>query len=380
MYESIFIQRFRGLENVTIDRLAKINILVGKNGTGKSTVLEALWLHSNPTQSLVMRIDQFRTFSWEIPGIGLTLLPWRHLFYKYEVQEPITISGQANSRRWVLTIRQATDTDLSSFIQNNLPALQASFLGAIRTNPIETSDRLSVPKSIDALNPLNVDHPGLLLIEYQSEDGEQHVTGVVAQQGGVLSTLAGSDKPIVLASLLTPATRYQDEIVVRFGRIDQENKLDRVLKFVRILEPGLKRLSAIPRFAGGTNIYADIGQKELIPVQLMGGGFLSVLAFAILTASLEGGLVLIDEIENGVHYSAHEALWKGLYELCSETGTQVVATTHSLECIEAARAVIPADAFLVHRLDRDMKSGRIRAESLDADMLQSASDMGLEVR
>ncbi len=112
----------------------------------------------------------------------------------------------------------------------------------------------------------------------------------------------------------------------------------------------------------------------------MGGGFLSVLAYAILTADLEGGLVLIDEIENGVHYSAHRTLWKALYELCSETGAQVVATTHSQECIEAARAVIPADAFLVHRLDRDMKSGHIRVESLDADMLQSASDMGLEVR
>ncbi len=46
MYESVSIQRFRGLESVAIDRLAKINLLIGKNGTGKSTILEALWLQS----------------------------------------------------------------------------------------------------------------------------------------------------------------------------------------------------------------------------------------------------------------------------------------------------------------------------------------------
>src|SRR5260370_7597047 len=136
MYESISIQRFRGLDHVTIDRLAKINILVGKNGTAKSTVREALWLHSNPTQSLVTRVDLFRTFSWDMPGIARTVLPWRHLFYKYEVQEPIAISGQANSRRTGLTLRQATHTALSSFIQHNLPSLHTTFPAFIPPNPI----------------------------------------------------------------------------------------------------------------------------------------------------------------------------------------------------------------------------------------------------
>jgi len=380
LYENLSIQRFRGLKNLTIDRLAQINLLIGKNGAGKSTVLEALWLHSNPTQSLITRVDLFRTFSWETQGISRAILPWRHLFYGYEVQEPITISGQANSRTWTVRVRQATEADVAAFVQKNLSTLQASFLGSIPTNQIDSSDKLNVSQSKDTLNPLNVGRPSLLLVEFQAEDGEQNVTGMITTAGGILSASPVSNDPIILAALLTPATRYVDETVVRFGRIDQENKLERVLKFVCILEPGLKRLSAIPRSGGGTNIFADIGQKELVPVQLMGGGFLSILAFAILTADLEGGLILIDEIENGVHYSALKALWKGFYELCLETGAQVIATTHSLECIEAARAVIPEEAFLVHRIDRNMKSGRVRVESLDAGMLQSASDMGLEVR
>jgi energy-coupling factor transporter ATP-binding protein EcfA2 len=380
MYERVSIHRFRGLQNVTLDRLAKINVVVGKNGTGKSTVLEALWLHANPTPSLLTRVDLFRPFSWEMPGIGRVALPWRHLFYQYDVQEPITISGQANGRQWILTVRQATEADVTSFLQKNPSILQTGLLGSISTGPTEIGDRLGLGKAKETLNPLNVGRPTLLLVEVQTDRGEQHAAGVIATPGGTWSTLAHTDEPMVLAALLTPSTRYMDEIVVRFGRIDQENKLDRVLKFVRILEPNLKRLSAIPSSSGGTNIYADIGQKELIPVQLMGGGFLSILAFAILTADLEGGLILIDEIENGVHYAALSSLWKGLYELCAETGAQVVATTHSLECLEAARTVIPTEAFLAHRLDRDLPSGRIRVESLDAAMLQSAADMGLEVR
>ena len=55
------------------------------------------------------------------------------------------------------------------------------------------------------MNPLNVGRPSLLLVEFQAEDGEQNVTGMITTAGGILSASPVSNEPIILAALLTPA-------------------------------------------------------------------------------------------------------------------------------------------------------------------------------
>ena len=112
----------------------------------------------------------------------------------------------------------------------------------------------------------------------------------------------------------------------------------------------------------------------------MGQGFQNVVTFAIATAVTGNGVVLIDEIENGVYYATLEPLWRTLYSLCVEMNTQIIATTHSLECVEAARRAIPSDGFLVHRFSRSPESGDVVVHTLDADMLDDAREMELEVR
>lgn len=358
MYEQISIQGFRGIKELVIDKLAPINILIGNNGSGKSSVLEALWLHSNPNQTLVTLVDNFRGYSWEPVEVGRSTIPWKHLFFGFELQSQISISGQADNQRWSLRLRQTTESDA-------LPPIQI--------NPPESSERL---------NPLSVGRPSQLIVESQ-EEGKEPVTPsiVVTPQGGLaIINQPAQATPIVLAALLTSPSSVLPGIALRFGRIDRENKQGTVLKLARILEPHLERLSVVPRPDGRSDLYADIRQKELLPVQLIGGGFVNVVCFATMAVDVEGGLLLIDEIENGIHYSALEPLWKGIWGLCTELGVQIVATTHSLECVEAARAVLPPEAFLVHRLERNAQTGSVRVGSLDAEMLEGAANMGVEVR
>src|SRR5438132_56917 len=72
MYANLAIKRFRGLRDVSVSRLARVNLLIGNNGTGKTTLLEALWLHSNPSADLVGRVDAFRSYAWDVPLAGLS--------------------------------------------------------------------------------------------------------------------------------------------------------------------------------------------------------------------------------------------------------------------------------------------------------------------
>ncbi len=370
MYERISIQNFRGLKELTIERLAPINILIGNNGSGKSTVLEAMWLHADPLESeLVNRVDAFRGLPlWRILEIGRADFPWKHLFYDFETKEPIIFSGKADKRAWTLKLRHITESD------RLLPFWEG--------RPI-SRDRLDLLESRDLLNPLNVGRASQLILEYNPEQGEPAVMGITSTSDGnfAFTNRPSLVEPVVPALLLPPIAHDSQEMAIRFGSVDRSNKQERVVKFVRTIEPRLRRFSTIPTRSKFIDLYADIGQKELIPVQLMGSGFVQLVNFAISVASLErDGLLLIDEIENGIHYSALESLWKGIWGLHQETGVQIVATTHSQECFEAARAALPPEAFLVHRLERDRQTGKVRVGTLDASMLRGAANMGVEVR
>jgi predicted ATPase len=122
------------------------------------------------------------------------------------------------------------------------------------------------------------------------------------------------------------------------------------------------------------------GWITTIPAIKKGTGRLLSLLLGVITAAER--IVLIDEIENGIHYSALVDVWKALAQSARVADVQIVATTHSWECIVAAqRAFADAvdDDFRLHRMDRGA-DGRIRAFSLGREALATAVRMGMEVR
>src|SRR5207245_792380 len=47
------------------------------------------------------------------------------------------------------------------------------------------------------------------------------------------------------------------------------------------------------------------------------------------------GFLLIEEAENGLHYSIQPDVWRLIFRVASRMNVQVLATTHSWDCIEA---------------------------------------------
>ena len=48
MFQTIDIKAYRGLKNITLQNLSRVNILVGENNTGKTSILEAIQLLRDP--------------------------------------------------------------------------------------------------------------------------------------------------------------------------------------------------------------------------------------------------------------------------------------------------------------------------------------------
>jgi AAA15 family ATPase/GTPase len=114
----------------------------------------------------------------------------------------------------------------------------------------------------------------------------------------------------------------------------------------------------------------------------MGDGLTRLFHIGLAMANASGGILLIDEFENGLHWEVQAELWKALFEAANQFGVQVFATTHSNDCIQAfveARKdrLISSESF-VYRLER--RGDNIHAHEFSSQGLEAAMRQGIEVR
>jgi ABC-type glutathione transport system ATPase component len=172
-----------------------------------------------------------------------------------------------------------------------------------------------------------------------------------------------------------------EQDVKYFGELEAAKRQAEILPALQILEPRLRKLSLVP-LAGESVLHGDIdGLPRLVPVPFMGEGMRRVLSIVLAIANAPGGVVLVDEIENGLHYSVQVDVWKAIARAARDADVQMFATTHSWECIEAAHHPFKEAGpyeFRYYRLDR--RGTEITVKSLDERMLDAVEKSDLEVR
>ena len=132
-------------------------------------------------------------------------------------------------------------------------------------------------------------------------------------------------------------------------------------------------------------IYGHIGSGLPRPMSVTGDGTKRLLALALSFLRLRNGIMLIDEVENGLHHSALVDVWKNLEWLSREFNVQVFATMHSYECVKAAHAAFKlnecGDELAYIRLQRNIRTQRIECVPYDdLEAFDYAMEYGREVR
>jgi predicted ATPase len=156
--------------------------------------------------------------------------------------------------------------------------------------------------------------------------------------------------------------------------IERQGYLPEVEEVIRLIEPKLQRMTLITNDRGLPSVYGDIGIGALLPMALMGDGTNRLLDLALGFLPARDGIILIDEIETGIHHSRLETVWKNLDWLSREFNVQVFATTHSYECIVAANNAfneLESDELHLHRLYRrgdQMKAVTYNKDALDTNI------------
>ena len=137
------------------------------------------------------------------------------------------------------------------------------------------------------------------------------------------------------AQFLSTRNASPHEDAVRLGRLRRRKQGDLVLDALRIIEPRLRSIEDSVA-SGAPMISGDIGLSELVPLAVMGEGMIRIARLVLAVVDSPDGLVLVDEVETGLHHSVLPEVWKAVDAVARRFGTQIVATTHSYECMQAA--------------------------------------------
>ena len=355
MLTGLTVRNFRCLSNLTLDSLGRINLIAGRNGAGKTSLLEALWLFGARNEpGLGIRADAFRGLTIQTPRTF-----FRNIFHEFDTQKQIEIIARGNwgnePRRLDLSLSERTvrrfHNDGSTLTETE-PSARSRSEGGIE-----------------------------IVFEYRHDDGGVHRSRVWWSDEGIheeRNPVAGWPVSYFMSAVSRESLQ---NVAAVLGDLQLQGLDGEMLTLLRKLEPRLEGVT--PIIIGDTIvIHAKVkGEDRLIPVRLMGEGFSRMFDLATFMSTARGGLLMIDEIENGLHHSVFEDIFSVLPDLARTFDVQVFATTHSAECIEAAHRALGQQGdqeFSFHRLDR--RNGEIRAVHFDHEMLETSASHSMEVR
>lgn len=160
---------------------------------------------------------------------------------------------------------------------------------------------------------------------------------------------------------------------------------DEVISSLRKLEPNARdvdlRADPLLSFRSRVALRIENGESSQAPIGSFGEGITWMFALALAAAATPGRLLLVDDIDAGLHHRVMADMWTMIIDAAQRRDLQVFATTHSIDCLRALHRVCAADPIRAEaiRIVRVVK-GRSSGITFDADELDVAIEGELEVR
>jgi hypothetical protein len=356
MWQSFTVKNFRSFRELTLQPLGRVNLIAGKNNSGKTALLEALYLHSYPQDvTLPFSVNELRGPA-SLKKYDHSLCSW--LFHDKNTSCELELSGR-DEQGATHTLRMWVGESAFAQYPEAKKYLAPSFINEAWSAKVPA---LLFKGEAAGKETWSVSFPSDIAIS----DGMSWIGSNVPWNGP--SIFIGS------------VGRPPDEDVKVFREVEAAGRQEEMLPGLQILEPRLQRLSV--EFSGSKEvIQGDIGLSHPVPLSFMGEGTRRLLSIVLAITTASGGNVLIDEVESGLHYSVLTRVWQAIGHAARQADVQVFATTHSYECIVAAHEAFTANGPYDLRLFRlDRVGEEIKVAAYDKDVLGYATEMNHEVR
>lgn len=345
MLSSIHIQGFKDFKDTQIAPLRKVNLILGGQNVGKTSLLEAVYLGASNVGSVQSLPAVFRPTEGNDTKRFIDMT-FKGVWGKIDLEFDLEL---------VLTALYEGEEDERVF---------ASLITEI--NPPTTAR--THPQVIGGLG-----FDGMQFQQYvESSTLFKMDAGTAPSPSDLLQ--------IPLAISVNPPN--QSDAVQSFDRVVLKRKKRALLDLLCRIEPRLEDMHSLSP-DGELRVYVELdGQASAVPLPQLGHGFSRLLHLYCGLLVTDAKLALVDEVENGIHFASLPILFKGIQDMAANQGIQILMTTHSWDCIRAAYKTF-ADAdnlqdFQLIRLERE--GDNVRAVVINDEALDTVMEAGYEVR
>lgn len=361
---SFVVNSFRAIRSLSLPELGSVNLFVGKNNAGKSSLLEAIQLFSH------------RNFK-SMPAVVLDVIR-NHSDYR-----PSLFSASRG---------EAEAPDLQAAVES----VETLFFGCFDDRPLHSATMLIESMGSEGLT---IALPWTSVYE-QAEEQHAPLRPALIDPGNAFLSVATEetqvDIPLEWLMRRVPITRVgrrTPALFISAAGLDSSRARqlwdsiavsgleELVTDAVRSLVPDLEKILLIGESGTRTVLCRLRGVARPVPIRSMGDGVNRVFGLAVGIVHARGGVILIDEVENGLHHTAQRDVWNSIFRLSQSLDVQVFATTHSWESVVAFQAAAnesPSKGML-YRLERGL-DGHSRAEQYTEEEVAIAAEQQIEVR
>ena len=380
MLQSLKIEGFRGFQNFEMANLGRINLLVGKNNSGKTSILEAIqFLYVQNNLDIFLETISYRgEFSWSESN-RTKVFEICHLFPGHEIipSKEIIIIGSRESHQESVTISvKSIPIQLSLFSDKNDDLNNDNIFDDEEWNKLLLSIRWS-----QSQKPIELE---LLANGTLARDSIRRIASLSR-----ISHKIGIDNKIELR-FLTPFSLTSSDMAALFDNIVLSPLEDLIIESLKIIEPKIERIASIGsgKYSTANNLGVRGGflikiknHDQPIPIGSLGDGFWRMLGLVLAMVNLENGILLVDEIDSRLHFTVMTDMWKVVWETAKKLNIQVFATTHNRDCWQSLAELITEEKITdneitIQRIDKDKE----KAVSFNTRQIYLASERDIEVR
>lgn len=363
MINGISIQNYRNYKNTKIDGFKRFNLIGGLNNSGKTILLEAILLNLSPTAQNVTMIRKLRE---DLDMKELPEYAWDNFFLNQDKNNKIIISSTSENKR------------------NNILSIECNEIADNFKEDEKDEKDENLQIVINDFIDNDVFLKSVLHFKYEIEGKEVPILDLMAHKKG--TTIKELNIPVNNTSVkfIPASSRRTSSILARdYGVAEKKGKEDKVLEALKIIDENIEaiKISVI----GGAHIEIKRIDENFMPVSLFGDAINKILNIVLTLINNNGDILLIDEIENGIHYKIQKDFWKFIFSLSHKNmfDVQIFATTHSLEMInafiEASKDIDPKDCSYFE-LFKKKSSGNIEYNLHDLETLSFELSKEMNVR
>ncbi len=370
MLRNLKLEGYRGFRSYELDGLTRVNLLVGKNNCGKTSILEAINLLVSGGSPFVLEQSARRRGEVKVPEDSEA--PYRrenaldisHFFLGHALSPSVRFSLSSDNEKVSASVSILSIEDIRDESQRALfdEEMDSSPELGLRITNNERDDLPLLPISAEGL---------LRMSQYPRSPQWWHRNAPAP--------------PTV--QFLTPDSLYPGSMRDMWDKVLMDGRESDVIDAMRILDPKLDTIhfltgSASRAFSGKAGVLVGFrGGGQRVPLGSHGDGMRRLLALSLSLIKTTNGILLIDEVDTGLHWTTMEEMWRLIVNTARKSNVQVFATTHSYDCIRGLASLAEfstelASEVSVQKIDRSLA----RAVKLDAENIRIAVAQDIEVR